>query len=83
VTEAVTPTGRAALYHPALSGGVAAGVVGLGSEVEAGAEAVADLVVGDHVAALPAVLGVERHLLDEAQLVVVVDGPFQHVARHR
>ncbi len=39
------------------------------------------LVGGDHRLAIPAVLGVERHLLDEAQLVVVLHAPAQQVGR--
>ena len=36
-----------------------------------------DLVGGDHAAAVPAVLRVERHLLDEAQLVAALHAPAQ------
>ena len=48
---------------------------------EVAAELLEDLVGGDHLLAVPVVLGVERHLLDEAQLVLVVDRPGEQVAR--
>ncbi|GAA3069705.1 hypothetical protein GCM10020000_62670 [Streptomyces olivoverticillatus] len=80
VTEAITPT-RAG--PPSTSqrsaGGGAALVPGFGGEGEAGAQARQDRLGGDHALAPPAVLGVERHLLDEAQLVAVLDGPGQQV----
>ena len=63
----------------------------VGSSVEARPTAGEDLVGGDHVLPAPAVLGVQRHLLDEPQLVpalqavaqqrhglVVVDPAHQH-----
>ena len=36
---------------------------------------------GDHGLAVPVVLGVERHLLDEAELVVVIHAPTQQLRR--
>jgi hypothetical protein len=40
-----------------------------------------DLVGGDHVGAPPAVLGVQRHLLDEAELVPAVQAEAQQTGR--
>ena len=45
------------------------------SSVNSGPQRLEDLVGGDHRVAAPAVLGVERHLLDEPQLVAVVEAP--------
>ena len=38
---------------------------------------------GHHLRAVPGVLGVERHLLDEAQLVAAVEAPLQQVGARR
>ena len=40
-----------------------------------------DLVGGDHLLAAPAVLGVQRHLLDEPQRVAALEAPLEQVGR--
>src|SRR5690606_32584995 len=62
------PGGPAVDEEP-LGGGAAAFLQVVGGEVEGAGQHFEYLVGGDHVVAPPAVLGVERHLLDEAQLV--------------
>lgn len=80
VTEAMTPTRwGAAVDQPAFRRGRAARVLALGGEVEAGAQGGQDVARRHHAVALPAVLGVQGHLLDETQLVVVLDGPGEEV----
>ena len=61
-------TGHPASYFKAFGGGAVADPR-IRAQHVVGGEQVADLRGGDHVPARPAVVGVERHLLDEAQLV--------------
>ena len=75
--------GRAAVDQPALGGGAAA-LGRVRGERRSAARSVCRISPGgDHLGALPAVLGVQRHLLDEAQLVAVVHGEPQQRRRPR
>ncbi len=81
VTEAIARRSavRAAVHEPALGRGRTPLVDALLGEREARPQRGEDVARGDHALALPAVLGVQGHLLDEAQLVVVLHGPGQQV----
>ncbi|SKY27446.1 Uncharacterised protein [Mycobacteroides abscessus subsp. abscessus] len=46
---------------------------GIGVEIEGPTQRREDLVRRDHRAAVPPVIGVERHLFDDAQLVALVE----------
>src|SRR3954468_2432527 len=63
---------RAAVDQEPLGGRAAPRVPVVGGQLERLGQAREDLVGGDHALARPAVLGIERHLLDEAQLVPLV-----------
>jgi selenocysteine-specific elongation factor len=61
--------GGAAVHEEGLGGGGAALPSGIVGQGELAGQRLEDLARRDHLGALPAVLGVERHLLDEPQLV--------------
>src|SRR5690606_15161819 len=61
--------GRSAVDEEQFGGGAATLGRVVGGEVDVAGQQLQDLVGGDHVLAPPAVLGVQRHLLDETQLV--------------
>ncbi len=65
--------GRTAVHQERLGGRRAALMRVVGGEAEFAAERGQDLIRGHHLGALPAVLRVQRHLLDEAQLVAVIE----------
>ena len=79
VTDAMTPT----LAGPPSTRNVSAGALprcsGSGVRVNSGLERGEDLRGGDHALARPVVLGVQRHLLDDPQLVVVVEAVAQQL----
>ena len=84
VTEAMTPT-RAG---PPSTRNVSAGAepracASSGVRANSRAQRGQDLVGGDHLLAPPAVLGVQRHLLDEPQLVAVLQAEPQQRQRPR
>jgi hypothetical protein len=65
--------GRAPVHQECLGGGRSTLVRVIGGEGELAAQRGENLVRGDHLGPLPAVLRVKRHLLDEAQLIPVVE----------
>ncbi len=73
--------GRAAVDQERLGGGGATHPFGILGKREREGQRVEDLVRGDHLRALPPVLGVERHLLDEPQLVAALQAVAQQVGR--
>ena len=72
---------RAAVDEPRLGRGAPPDRCTLWLEDEPSAQAIEDLVGGDHPVAGPAVLSVERHLLDEPQLVAPLQAPLQEIGR--
>ena len=74
----MTPTvARAAVDEEQLGGGAAP--LAHRGEREALPQPLEDLALRHHQRAVPGVLRVERHLLDEAQLVAAVEAPLQQV----
>ena len=70
VTERDHPdAGRAAIDEEASRRGRRRAPFGVRGGLERGGQRLEDVAGGDHLGSLPAVLGVERHLLDEPQLV--------------
>ena len=73
--------GRAAIHQERLGGGSATHPFGILGKRERAGQRVEDLVRGDHLRALPPVLRVERHLLDEPKLVAALQAVAQQVGR--
>ena len=73
--------GRAAVDQERLGGGGATHPFGILGKREREGQRGEDLVGGDHLGALPPVLRVERHLLDEPQLVAALHAVAQQVGR--
>ena len=74
---------RAAVDHPLLGRRAAPRARPPRASARTRPQAAEDLVGGHHRRAVPAVLGVQRHLLDEPQLVARVEAPAQQRRRPR
>ena len=81
VTDAITPTVAGPPSTRNSSAGAAAAMLRVRRRDRSRAERVEDLVGGDHLVAGPAMLGVERHLLDESQLVAARQAPREQLRR--